>query len=90
MATDQTTTDRNDPAIDPDTRDPDLDDSEQFNEDAPLPADKAQLEADKLRTAAENPFSPEADSIADTEEERARQRREQGVKTDSDINTDGG
>lgn len=90
MATDQTTTNRNDPAIDPDTLDRDVDADEQFDEDAPLPADKAQLEADKLRTAAENPFSPEADSTADTEKERARQRREQGIETDSDINTDGG
>ncbi|MDB5982319.1 MAG: hypothetical protein JWQ69_3334 [Pseudomonas sp.] len=79
----------NDPATDRDLPD-DLDDGAQFDEDAPLPADKAQLELDKLHAAAENPFSPEADSSADTEEEREIQRREQGIETDSDINPNGG
>jgi hypothetical protein len=80
---------RNDPAIDPDLPD-DLDDGSKFDEDASLAADKEQLKLDRLHAAAENPFSPEADSGADTEEERERQRREQGIETDSDINTDGG
>lgn len=79
---------RNDPAVDPDLPDDDLDDDSKFNEDAPLPADKAQLELDKLHTAAENPFSPEADSNADIEEERARQRREQGIASEALINTE--
>jgi hypothetical protein len=78
----------NDPATDRDLPD-DLDDGAQFDEDAPLPADKAQLELDKLHAAAENPFSPEADSAADVEEEKRRQRREQGIATDSDIPPDG-
>ncbi|WP_397448450.1 hypothetical protein [Pseudomonas sp. NA-150] len=90
MAIDQKTLNRNDPAIDPDGVDEDLDDGAKFNEDAPLAADKAQLELDKLHAAAENPFSPDAIPAADSEEERARQRREQGIETDSDINTDGG
>lgn len=75
---------RNDPGL----PDDDLDDDAKFDEDAPLPADKAQLELDKLHTAAENPFSPEADSNADVEEERARQRREQGIASDAAIDTD--
>lgn len=79
---------RNDPAIDPDLPDDGLDEDSKFDEDAPLPADKAQLELDKLHTAAENPFSPEADSNADIDEERARQRREQGVLSESDIDAD--
>ncbi|WP_297834833.1 hypothetical protein [Pseudomonas sp.] len=81
---------RNDPAIDPITPDHDPGDGPQFDEDVPLAADKDDLELEKLHTAAENPFSPEADSVKDTEEERARQRREQGIKTDADIETDGG
>jgi hypothetical protein len=76
---------RNDPAIDPELPDDDLDDGSEFDNDAPLPADKAQLELDRLHTAAENPFSPEADSNADIEEERARQRREQGIVNDTDV-----
>jgi hypothetical protein len=81
---------RNDPAIDPITPDHDLGDGPQFDEDATQAADKDDLELEKLHTAAENPFSPEADSVKDTEEERAQQRREQGIETDADIDTDGG
>lgn len=73
---------------DSDLPDDDLDDDSRFDEDAPLPADKAQLELDKLHTAAENPFSPEADSNADIEEERARQRREQGIASDAAVDAD--
>lgn len=82
--------DRNDPAIDPVTPDHDLGDGPQFEEESIQASDKDDLELEKLHTAAENPFSPEADSVKDTEEERAQQRREQGIKTDADIDTDGG
>lgn len=82
--------DRNDPAIDPITPDHDLGDGAQFDEGAIQAADKDDLGLEKLHTAAENPFSPEADSVKDTEEERAQQRREQGIETDADIDTDGG
>ncbi|MEB0043002.1 MULTISPECIES: hypothetical protein [unclassified Pseudomonas] len=81
---------RNDPAIDPITPDHDLGDGQQFDEGSARTSDREQLELEKLHTAAENPFSPEADSVKDTEQERARQRREQGIETDADIDTDGG
>ncbi|MGV8918768.1 MAG: hypothetical protein ACOH2R_13345 [Pseudomonas sp.] len=88
MTIDQKTLNRNEPTLDPDVPNEDLDDDAKFDEDAPLAPDKAQLELDKLHAAAENPFSPDATAGADIEEERARRHREEGIETDADINTD--